>query len=278
MNPHESRAQVRGRFQSASPSDEEGRSLDASIRRVTALIRRLRSVTEEQLEPLLSEMALIKFSKYLDETLAALLENKLKGDGDGDIFAFVSVVVYICTRYKDFSQMIVHALKQQLLPQLREKDEEMQQATLNRQKIWLRILTELFLVGIEQVSVSGIVAHLQSFIKADGGNPNHSLPIICYWAGAFKEEFLLGDDSQANPDKTIFNLFVKYFNDCCNVLQVAQRKLRKMEKAFDDTLFNRGEVTQEQRSAVERAKAAYQRLHLNLEGYVGCISVRFLIW
>ena len=66
------------------------RTLDSSIKRNTAVIKKLKQINEEQKEGLLEELKAVNLSKFVSEAVAAICEAKLK---TSDINAAVQVVL-----------------------------------------------------------------------------------------------------------------------------------------------------------------------------------------
>lgn len=65
------------------------RTLDSSIRRNTALIKKLRQINDEQKEGLMDEIKNVNLSKFVSEAVAAICDLKLK---TSDIPAAVQVI------------------------------------------------------------------------------------------------------------------------------------------------------------------------------------------
>ena len=68
------------------------RTLDSSIKRNTAVIKKLKQINEEQKEGLLEELKAVNLSKFVSEAVAAICEAKLK---TSDINAAVQVVLVL---------------------------------------------------------------------------------------------------------------------------------------------------------------------------------------
>ena len=68
------------------------RTLDSSIKRNTAVIKKLKQINEEQKEGLLEELKAVNLSKFVSEAVAAICEAKLKSS---DINAAVQVVLVL---------------------------------------------------------------------------------------------------------------------------------------------------------------------------------------
>ncbi|GJP58575.1 hypothetical protein CLOP_g453 [Closterium sp. NIES-67] len=91
----------------------EGKGLDSSIKRNTAMIRRLRQLSEDQREAILDEVRAVNMSKYVSEAVAAIAEAKLKM---ADIPAAVQVCSLLHQRYADFAPALVPTLLRALIP------------------------------------------------------------------------------------------------------------------------------------------------------------------
>ncbi|CAI6011271.1 unnamed protein product [Closterium sp. NIES-65] len=91
----------------------EGKGLDSSIKRNTAVIRRLKQLSEDQRETILDEVRAVNMSKYVSEAVAAIAEAKLKM---ADIPAAVQVCSLLHQRYADFSPALIPTLLRVLMP------------------------------------------------------------------------------------------------------------------------------------------------------------------
>lgn len=72
------------------------KTLDSSIKRNTAVIKKLKQINEEQREGLLEELRVVNLSKFVSEAVTAVLDAKLKSS---DINAAVQVPTsnsYVC--------------------------------------------------------------------------------------------------------------------------------------------------------------------------------------
>jgi regulator of nonsense transcripts 2 len=67
------------------------KTLDSSIKRNTAVIKKLKQINEEQKESLLEELRVVNLSKFVSEAVAAILDAKLKSS---DINAAVQVPLF----------------------------------------------------------------------------------------------------------------------------------------------------------------------------------------
>lgn len=65
-------------------------SLDASLKKCTAFIKRLRGITADNYEAIVGEFRSLRLSKYLGEVVVAVMENRPRSAGD--VAAVVEVV------------------------------------------------------------------------------------------------------------------------------------------------------------------------------------------
>ncbi|KAI5866676.1 ARM repeat-containing protein [Durotheca rogersii] len=134
-------------------------SLDSSLKKNTAFIKRLRTaITPATLNTFLQEIRALSLLKYLSEIIAACYDglSKLKTAGDTD--AAIEIVSALHQRFgpADFTEYLGwllgkgmatpdKSLLKTLAPEIREKEEK---ERLVRQRSLLRVITELWLVGV----------------------------------------------------------------------------------------------------------------------------------
>jgi regulator of nonsense transcripts 2 len=83
--------------------DSQLTKLDSSIKKVTAFIKRLKTLTESQKETLGKEMCQLNLSKYLSEVAAAFTEAKLKMN---DIPCAMHLCSLMHQNYNEFSGLL----------------------------------------------------------------------------------------------------------------------------------------------------------------------------
>ena len=89
------------------------KSLDSSVKRNSALIKKLRQLSEESKESLLSDIQKTNQSKYVSEAVAAITDASLKSK---DISAAVQICCALHQRYPDFHTELVAALTRTCTP------------------------------------------------------------------------------------------------------------------------------------------------------------------
>ena len=91
----------------------DSKSLDSSVKRNSALIKKLRQLSDESKESLLSDIQKTNQSKYVSEAVAAITEASLKSK---DINAAVQICCALHQRYPDFHTELVAALARTCIP------------------------------------------------------------------------------------------------------------------------------------------------------------------
>lgn len=135
------------------------KSLDSSLKKNTAFIRRLRTaISSSTLNSLLQEIASLSLSKYLSEIVSACYEGLSRLKTPSDIEAGVEIVSALHQRFgpTDFTEYLGWLLGKGMAPpdksqlktlttEARERDEK-ERITL--QRVLLRVVTELWLVCV----------------------------------------------------------------------------------------------------------------------------------
>ncbi|KAH6659016.1 MIF4G domain-containing protein [Truncatella angustata] len=136
-----------------------GKSLDSSLKKNTAFIKRLRTaISSATLNTFLQEIKTLSLTKYLSEIISACYEGLCKLKSPGEIDAGVEIVSALHQRFgpADFTEYLGwllgkgmatpdKSLLKTLAPEVREKEEK---ERLVRQRSLLRVVTELWLLGV----------------------------------------------------------------------------------------------------------------------------------
>ncbi|KAF3904809.1 hypothetical protein ABW20_dc0104176 [Dactylellina cionopaga] len=132
--------------------------LDTSFKKNTAVIKKFRtSLTPENTPSLLKDIATVSLEKYLPEVISAVSEGLLKAKVVGEISTAIEIVSALHQRFgKAFTPFIVWNIakglstpgKEQLRNLPADQREKEESARLARQRVLLRVATELWLVGV----------------------------------------------------------------------------------------------------------------------------------
>ncbi|KAK2730673.1 nonsense-mediated mrna decay factor [Colletotrichum kahawae] len=135
------------------------KSLDSSLKKNTAFIKRLRTaISAATLNTFLQEIRTLSLHKYLSEIVSACYEGLCKLKSPGEIEAGVEIVSALHQRFgpSEFTEYLGwllgkgmatpdKSLLKSLAPEVREKEEK---ERLTRQRVLLRVVTELWLVDV----------------------------------------------------------------------------------------------------------------------------------
>jgi regulator of nonsense transcripts 2 len=135
------------------------KSLDSSLKKNTAFIKRLRTaVTAATLNTFLQEIRTLSLHKYISEIISACYEGLCKLKTPGEIDAGVEIVSALHQRFgpAEFTEYLGwlvgkglatpdKSILKSLPADVREKEEK---DRISRQRVLLRVVTELWLVGI----------------------------------------------------------------------------------------------------------------------------------
>ncbi|KAF5659342.1 hypothetical protein FHETE_9423 [Fusarium heterosporum] len=136
-----------------------GMSLDSSLKKNTAFIKRLRTaITAATLSTFLQEIRTLSLHKYLSEIISACYEGLCRLKSPGEIEAGVEIVSALHQRFGpgEFTEYLAwllgkgmatpdKSILKSLAPEVREKEEK---ERITRQRALLRVVTELWLVGV----------------------------------------------------------------------------------------------------------------------------------
>ncbi|CAK7273069.1 mRNA decay protein [Sporothrix epigloea] len=135
------------------------KSLDSSLKKNTAFIRRLRTaISSTTVNSLLQEIASLSLSKYLSEIVSACYEGLLRIKTPADIEAGVEIVSALHQRFgpADFTEYLGWLLGKGMAPpdkallktQTAEARDREEKERITLQRVLLRVVTELWLVGV----------------------------------------------------------------------------------------------------------------------------------
>ncbi|KAG4434950.1 hypothetical protein IFR05_009562 [Cadophora sp. M221] len=138
---------------------EVNKSLDSSLKKNTAFIKRLRTaVSAATLSTFLQEIRTLSLHKYLSEIISACYEGLCKLKSPGEIEAGVEIVSALHQRFGpvEFTEFLgwlvgkglatpEKSILKTLAAEAREKEEK---ERITRQRVLLRVVTELWLVGV----------------------------------------------------------------------------------------------------------------------------------
>lgn len=251
------------------------RTLDSSIKRNTAVIKKLKQINEEQRESLMDELRGVNLSKFVSEAVTAICDAKLRSS---DIQAAVQICSLLHQRYKDFSPSLVQGLLKVFFPGKSGDDLEVDKnLRAMKKRSTLKLILELYFVGV--IEDSGIfiniikdltsIEHLKdrdatqtnlsllaSFVRqgrAFLGLPQSGQEII--------EEFFKGLNITADQKKFFRKSLNTYYDAAAELLHSEHSSLRQMEHENAKILNAKGELSDENASSYEKLRKSYDHLY-----------------
>ncbi|CAM6103727.1 unnamed protein product [Calypogeia fissa] len=265
------------------------RTLDSSIKRNTAVIKKLKQINEEQQEGLLDELRSVNLSKFVTEAVTAVCEAKLR---TSDINAAVQVCCLIHQRYKDFSPNLIQGLVKTFFPgkMAEESLEGDRSSRAMRKRSTLRLLVELYFCGVFDdagIFVSIIKDLTNSDHLRDREVTHTNLSLLVSFAR--QARVLLGlplgnQDAQEEiykelnvaPEqkKLLRKLFLSFYESVLDLLLSEHEALRVLELENIRILNAKGELSEESSSSYEKLRKSYEHLFRSVSSLAEVLDIQ----
>ncbi|KAK9282639.1 hypothetical protein L1049_010858 [Liquidambar formosana] len=264
------------------------RTLDSSIKRNTAVIKKLKQINEEQREGLLDDLRSVNLSKFVSEAVTAICDAKLKSS---DINAAVQICSLLHQRYKDFSPSLVQGLLKVFFPGKSGDDLDADRnLKAMKKRSTLKLLLELFFVGVIEDSAIfvNIIKDLTSVEHLkDRDTTQTNLSLLASFARQGRiflglplsgqeihEEFYKGLSITAEQKKIFRKAFHTYYDAAAELLQSEHISLRQMENENAKILNAKGELSDENVSSYEKLRKSYDQLYRNVSSLAEALDMQ----
>ncbi|KAM7277030.1 hypothetical protein ACFE04_018896 [Oxalis oulophora] len=279
------------------------RTLDSSIKKNTAVIKKLKQINEEQRDGLMEELKSVNLSKFVSEAVAAICDAKLKSsdiqavvqstllDVEKIIVDFSSICSLLHQRYKDFSPILAQGLLKVVFPGKPndELDTDRNMKAMKKRST-LKLLLELYYVGVVEDSsiFTNIIKDLTSseHLK-DRDTTQTNLTILASFARQgriflglplsgpdFHDEFFKGLNITTDQKKTFRKAFLTYYDSVTELLQSEHASLRQMEHENAKILNSKGELSDENVSLYEKLRKSYDHLYRNVTSLAEALELQ----
>nr|XP_023905779.1 regulator of nonsense transcripts UPF2 isoform X1 [Quercus suber]XP_023905780.1 regulator of nonsense transcripts UPF2 isoform X2 [Quercus suber] len=254
------------------------RTLDSSIKRNTAVIKKLKQINEEQREGLMEDLRGVNLSKFVSEAVTAICDAKLRSS---DIQAAVQICSLLHQRYKDFSPSLTQGLLKVFFPGKSGDDLDADKnLKAMKKRSTLKLLLELYFVGV--IEDSGIfmniikdLTNLEHLKDRDTTQTNMTLLAsfarqgriflgLSFSGQEIYEEFFKGLNITTDQKKFFRKAFHTYYDAAAELLQSEHASLRQMEHENAKILNARGELSDENVSSYEKLRKSYDHLYRNI--------------
>ncbi|KAI4302355.1 hypothetical protein MLD38_038110 [Melastoma candidum] len=254
------------------------RTLDSSIKRNTAVIKKLKQINEEQREGLMDELRNVNLSKFVSEAVSAICDAKLKSS---DIPAAVQICSLLHQRYKDFSPNLTQGLLKVFLPG-KSGDDVDTDRTLKamKKRSTLKLLLELYFVGV--IEDGGIFINIVKDLTSlehlkDRETTQSNLALLASFARQGRiffglplsgqeiyEEFYKGLSITPEQKKIFRRTVHVYYDAAAELLLSEHAALRQMENENAKIMNAKGELSDENVAAYEKLRKSYDHLYRNV--------------
>ncbi|XP_037701155.1 regulator of nonsense transcripts 2 isoform X3 [Choloepus didactylus] len=275
---HQLRKELRSKNQNAPdnrPEENFFSRLDSSLKKNTAFVKKLKTITEQQRDSLSHDFNGLNLSKYIAEAVASIVEAKLK-------ISDVNCAVHLCSlfhqRYADFAPSLLQVWKKHFEARKEEKT-----PNITKLRTDLRFIAELTIVGIftDKEGLSLIYEQLKSIINADRESHTHVSVVISFCrhcgddiaglvprkvkgaAEKFNLSFPPSEIISPEKQQPFQNLLKEYFTSLTKHLKRDHRELQNTERQNRCILHSKGELSEDRHKQYEEFAMSYQKLLAN---------------
>ncbi|KAH7840664.1 hypothetical protein Vadar_019892 [Vaccinium darrowii] len=245
------------------------RTLDSSIKRNTAVIKKLKQINEEQMESLMDELRSVNLSKFVSEAVTAICDAKLRSS---DIQAAVQICSSLHQRYTNFSASLIQGLLKVFFPGKSGDDLETDRnLRAMKKRSTLKLLLELYFVGVVEdcgifINIIEDLTSVEHLKDQDVTQTNLSLLASFARQGQtflgiplsrheILEEFYKGLNITADQNTFFRKALHSYYKSAADLLLLEHTSLCQME------LENAKILSDENASLYEKLRKSYDRLY-----------------
>ncbi|PWZ22085.1 Regulator of nonsense transcripts UPF2 [Zea mays] len=250
------------------------RTLDSSIKRNTTVIKKLKTINDEQKDGLMDELKSVNLSKFVSEAVSYICEAKLRS---ADIQAAVQVCSLLHQRYKDFSPCLIQGLLKVFFPgkSVDDLDADKNSRAMKKRST-LKLLIELYFVGIVEdasifVNIIKDLTSAEHLKDREGTQTNLSLLSTFARQGKFflglqphgqeaYDEFFKELNVTAEQKKFFKKALNSYYDTVAELLQSEHVSLRLMEAENAKVLSAKGELSDENTASYEKLRKSFDQL------------------
>ncbi|KAF8021916.1 hypothetical protein BT93_G2146 [Corymbia citriodora subsp. variegata] len=264
------------------------RTLDSSIKRNTAVIKKLKQINEEQREGLMDDLRGVNLSKFVSEAVTAICDAKLRSS---DIQAAVQICSLLHQRYKDFSPTLTQGLLKIFFPGKSADDSDADRnLKAMKKRSTLKLLLELYFVGV--IEDGGIFINIIKDLTSlehlrDRDTTQSNLALLASFARQGRiflglpltgqeiyEEFYKGLNITAEQKKFFRKAVHAYYDSAAELLQSEHAALRHMEHENAKILNAKGELSDENVSSYEKLRKSYDHLYRNISSLAEALDMQ----
>lgn len=251
------------------PTEEYFFKLDSSLKKNTALVKKLKQFTSNQLDVLLKDMAGLNLTKYISEICSSLVDAKLKLT---DVNAAVNLSSFLHSIYTEFSPTFFENWQKVLTIKPTDKIQNP-----SKLRVDLRFFAELISVGIfsNKIGLPMLGSILTSLISQDKDDYSNLSIILSFcrhcgeeYAGLVPRsvlrlsarfpEVVLPVSTLLPPDKqqNLKNLLRDYYISLCKYLKSENKSVLNANRIARNIMESKGEVSTDRKEKLEMLQAS----------------------
>ncbi|XP_006647558.1 regulator of nonsense transcripts UPF2 [Oryza brachyantha] len=264
------------------------RTLDSSIKRNTTVIKKLKTINDEQKDGLMDELKSVNLSKFVSEAVSYICEAKLRS---ADIQAAVQVCSLLHQRYKDFSPCLVQGLLKVFFPGKSGDDLDADKnSRAMKKRSTLKLLIELYFVGIVEdasifVNIIKDLTSLEHLKDREATQANLSLLSAFARQGRFfiglqshgqeaYDELFKDLNVTADQKKFFKKALHSYYDAVAELLQSEHASLRLMEAENAKVLTAKGELSDENTASYEKLRKSFDQLQRGVSSLAEALDMQ----
>ncbi|GAB6029878.1 Regulator of nonsense transcripts upf2, variant 2 [Chamberlinius hualienensis] len=259
------------------PEESFFSKLDSNLRRNTAFVKKVKSITEAQRDTLIKEMNSVNLTRYIGELADGIVEAKLKMT---DIGAALHICSLLHQRYAEFPVVLLE--KWQKCLALR-KDEKA--INPSKMRVDIRFYAELISIGVFTLREGlPLLGNLLTNLVNNDKDEHINLPIILSFCKHCGEDYCgiigrklrllvekYGVDvprtSMLTPErqKNVRSLLKEYYSSLCKHLTKDYKEMQAMKRQNRRILETKGELSTERKDKFEAAESNFHKLFANTQ-------------
>ncbi|CAL5026370.1 unnamed protein product [Urochloa decumbens] len=255
------------------PDANHMRTLDSSIKRNTAVIKKLKMINDEVKDGLIEELKTVNLSKFVSEAVSYICTAKLRST---DIQAAVQICSLLHQRYMDFSPCLIQGLLKTFYPGISGEPDLDKNARAMKKRSTLKLLMELYFVGIfeDVTTFTTIIKDLTSLEHLkDRETTQTNLSLLASFARQGKmflgleqheqdayDELFMGLNITSDQKMFFKKAFCSYYDAASDLLLSEHASLCVMESENAKILNAKGELSDENTASYEKLRRSFDQL------------------
>jgi regulator of nonsense transcripts 2 len=260
------------------------KALNSKANKCAVFPKKLSSLTRDNFSSILKEFDTLNLSRYVAELVTHIVEAPIK---NADAFAMAEMCSAIHQRYfPEFGEALIPALVAQFescdpskIAAGTNADAELI-ATVTKRRAALRLLSELFICGLDQNLLTVLQTCISELIKKDplrkSGTVYNMMMLLSFVRCAGPSLGIVGDGADIIVDSTkakrFQTVFEKYFEGVCEYLTEEYKKMKRSERFNKEQLRKVGVISDKSKEQYEEHRAVFEKLLQNVQQFAEALG------